>query len=88
MRTLVLAYAVAAVFLTGCQSTEEKIKARYMNWFAACGYPQGSTIPYEQKDQVVACVRDLEASYQAERSRDVARGAAMLGYGSALMANP
>jgi hypothetical protein len=87
MRALLLACA-AAVALTGCQSTEEKIKARYMNWFAACGHPQGSTIPYEEKDQVVACVRDLEASYQAERSRNVAKGAAMLGYGSALMASP
>ena len=78
MRTLLVACA-AALTLTGCQSTEEKIKARYMNWFASCGYPQGSTIPYDEEAAVVACVRDLEASYQTERSQNIARGAAMLG---------
>ena len=87
MRALLLATAVALT-LTGCQSTEEKIKARYMNWFAACGYPEGSVISPEEKAEVVACVRGLEASYQTERSQKIARGAAMLGYGSALMATP
>jgi hypothetical protein len=87
MRTLLLACA-AALTLTGCQSTEEKIQARYMNWFAACGYPEGSAIPYEAEAEVVACVRDLEASYQTERSQKIARSAALLGYGSALMAPP
>jgi hypothetical protein len=87
MRTLLLACTIALI-LMGCQSTEEKIRTRYMNWFAACGYPQGSTLPYEKEDQVVACVRDLEASYQTERSQNIAKGAAMLAYGSALMAAP
>ena len=80
--------AAAMLALGGCQSTEEKIKARYMNWFAACGYPEGSVIPYEEEAEAVACVRDLEASYQTERSQNIAKGAAMLGYGSALMATP
>lgn len=87
MRALLLACATALT-LTGCQTTEEKIKARYMNWFAACGYPEDSIIPSDREAEVVACVRDLEASYQAERSRNIAQGAALLGYGSALMAAP
>jgi hypothetical protein len=87
MRALLLVYA-AALTLSGCQSTEEKIQARYMNWFAACGYPEGSMIPAEEKAEAVACVRDLEATYQAERSQNIAKGAALLGYGSALMTTP
>ena len=87
MRALLLACATALT-LTGCQSTEEKIRARYMNWFAACGYPEGSIVPDEKQPEVVACVRDLEASYQAERSQNIAKGAAMLSYGSALMTTP
>jgi hypothetical protein len=87
MRALLLTCA-AALSLIGCQSTEEKIKARYVNWFAACGYPEGSVIPPEEKAEVVACVRGLEASYQTERSQKIARGAALLGYGSTVMVTP
>jgi hypothetical protein len=87
MRALLPACATALT-LTGCQSTEEKIQARYMNWFAVCGYPEGSIIPDEKQPEVVACVRDLEASYQTERSQRIAKSAALLGYGSAVMASP
>ena len=34
------------------------------------------------------CIRRLEQSYQAERSQTIAKGATLLGYGSAVMASP
>jgi hypothetical protein len=88
MRTLLLA-CTTALILIGCQSSEEKIMARYQGWAGACGYPDPDAIvPREDEDRLRSCMLALEQSYQAERARKVQQGAAMLGLGSALMTNP
>jgi hypothetical protein len=68
------------LILAACQSTEEKVMARMASWGDACQHETGYA--YQ------ACVSNLEQSYLAEREQNIAKGAAMLGYGSALMAAP
>jgi hypothetical protein len=91
MRTLLLVCA-AALILTGCQSPEEKVIARAEKWSAACGHPvdeNGMVSVTEDESRALGeCMRRLEQAYQAERSQNIARGAAMLAYGSALMTTP
>jgi hypothetical protein len=83
MRTLLLVCA-AALMLTGCQSPEEKVIARAEKWSAACGHPvdeNGMVSVTEDEGRALGeCIRRLERSYQAERSQDIARGAALLGF--------
>jgi hypothetical protein len=88
MGRLLLLICSAALLLTGCQSSEEKVMARYRGWGAACGFPSGTLVPADQEPALRACVLAMEDSYQAERRQSIARGAAMLGYGSALMTAP
>lgn len=87
---MLLLICMAALLLAGCQSTEEKVVARYEKWFAACGYPvgEGLTVSPDEERALESCVLALEQSYQAERAQNIQRGAAMLEYGSALMAPP
>jgi hypothetical protein len=90
MRTLLLACAPALI-LTGCQSPEEKVIARAQKWSAACGHPvdeKGMVSVTEDESRALGeCIRRLEQAYQAERSQNIAKGASLLGYGSALMAS-
>lgn len=82
---------MALALVAGCQTTEEKVQARYQTWFAACGYPVISKeirVTPEEERELRACVSAYEASYQAERAQNISKGAALLGYGSALMATP
>jgi hypothetical protein len=89
MRTLLPACA-AALILTGCQSPEEKVIARAQKWSAACGHPvdeNGMVSVTEDESRALGeCIRRLEQSYQAERSQNIAKSAALLGYSSTLMA--
>ena len=91
MRIVLLACA-AALILTGCQSSEEKVIARAEEWSVACGYPvdeNGMVSVTEDESRALGeCIRRLEQSYQAERSQTIAKGATLLGYGSAVMASP
>ena len=91
MRRLFLV-CTAALILTGCQSPEEKVVARAQKWSAACGHPvdeNGMVSVTEAESRALGeYIRRLEQSYQAERSQDIAKGAALLGLGSAMMASP
>ena len=91
MRMLLLTWA-AAMILTGCQSSEEKVIARAEKWSAACGHPVDEngmvSVTEEESRALGECIRRLEQSYQVERSQNIAKGAALLGYGSAVMASP
>ena len=82
--------STAALLLVSCQSTEEKVAARYEKWFGACGYPvgHGVSVPPDEEQALRSCVAALEQSYQIERAQNIQKGAAMLGYGSALMTTP
>jgi hypothetical protein len=86
-RRLLLAQ-VAALLLAACQSTEDRVAARYQQWFAACGYPvgEGRIVSPQEEHALKNCVLALEQTYQTERGHDIQRGIAMMGLGSALIA--
>jgi hypothetical protein len=89
MRTPFL-IATALLTLAACQTPEEKTIARINQWSAACGYPvdqNGNVTTYsdEERGALGRCMHSHEDAYQADRARNVARGAALLGAGTTLM---
>lgn len=84
-----LAVLVAALVLTACTTSEEKVRQRFVEWRTACGYPTGQeTISEAEAQALRACIFAMEQSYQADKARKVNSGLAMMGVGSAMMGTP
>jgi hypothetical protein len=90
MRSTPFLIATALLTLAACQTPEEKLSARIDKWAAACGYPVDANgkvhvSSAEEEAALGRCMHMHEDAYQADRARNVARGAALLGAGTTLM---
>jgi hypothetical protein len=84
----IIAVLLCCAAVAACASREEKVKARFVEWTEQCGYPPGTLIPDEEYEATKACVLALEQGYQDDRAQDQASGAALLGFGAAMSAQP